>query len=56
MKKILSLLLVMMVLSTSMFVFADTEAVKPVLISAHEPTEFTPTGIIKSIESHSKEK
>jgi len=53
MKKILSLLLVMMVLSTSMFVFADTEPVKPVLISAHEPTEFTPTGIIKAIESDS---
>jgi hypothetical protein len=53
MKKILSLLLVMMILSTSMFVFADTETVKPILISAHEPTEFTPTGIIKSIESDS---
>lgn len=53
MKKILSLLLVMMILSTSMFVSADTEAGKPVLISANEPTEFTPTGIIKAIENDS---
>lgn len=52
MKKILSLLLVMMILSTSMFVFADTEKATPVLISAHEPTEFTPAGIIQSMEDN----
>ena len=39
MKKILSLLLVMIILSTSLFVFAD------------QPTEFTPMGIIKAMES-----